>query len=39
MRLQVMLELRPLLRQYAVYPKFVDNPGMENGELLAGTGA
>lgn len=30
--MQVMVELRPLLRQYAVHPKFVDNPGIENGE-------
>lgn len=27
-----MQEVRPLLRQYTVYPKFVDNPGIENGE-------
>jgi hypothetical protein len=30
-----MMELRPLLRQYTVYPKFVDNPGIENGEHAA----
>jgi hypothetical protein len=30
-----MMELRPLLRQYTVYPKFVDNPGIEHGELPA----
>lgn len=28
---QIMVELRPLLRQYTVYPKYVDNPGIENG--------
>lgn len=33
--LQIMMELRPLLRQYTVYPKFVDNPGIENGEHVA----
>lgn len=34
---QIMVELRPLLRQYTVYPKFVDNPGIENAlpEMLA----
>jgi hypothetical protein len=31
---QIMVELRPLLRQYTVYPKFVDNPGIENGVSL-----
>jgi hypothetical protein len=30
--MQIMVELRPLLRQYTVYPKFVDNPGIENGK-------
>lgn len=32
-------ELRPLLKQYTVYPKFVDNPGIEHGGcLLLGAG-
>ncbi|KAF8061891.1 hypothetical protein HT031_004151 [Scenedesmus sp. PABB004] len=35
--MQIMAEVRPLLRQYIIYPKFVDNPGIENSipELLA----
>jgi len=28
---QIMTEIRPVLKQYTVYPKFVDNPGIEQG--------
>uniref|UniRef100_A0A383VKB3 Uncharacterized protein n=1 Tax=Tetradesmus obliquus TaxID=3088 RepID=A0A383VKB3_TETOB len=33
----IVAEVRPLMRQYTIYPKFVDNPGIENSvpELLA----
>jgi hypothetical protein len=30
--LQIAAEVRPLMRQYTIYPKFVDNPGIENSE-------
>jgi hypothetical protein len=30
--LQIAAEVRALMRQYAIYPKFVDNPGIENSE-------
>jgi hypothetical protein len=29
---QITAEVRPIMRQYTIYPKFVDNPGIENSK-------